>query len=247
MIQDQNFIIADENGFKGSALDSYLAAGYYRMQHSLFTTNFTQIDISKPPLPVFWLRTPVKNIVENKAVTALRKKCSAFKTTYKKASITKKVNDLYEKYRNHITFEAGETCGSYLHDNYFSNPFNGWMIEVHDENTLIAVGYFDVGKNALAGILNFYDPSYKKYSLGKYLMLKKIDCALGNDIEFYYTGYISTDTSKFDYKLFPDANVIEVLLHREQQWINYNLLGKNGLKAYVENKLVWDNKISPKS
>ena len=237
MIQDQNFIIADENGFRGSDLDSYLAAGYYRMQHSLFTTNFTQIDILKPPLPVFWLRTPVKNIIENKAVIALRKKCSAFKTTYKKATITREVDDLYEKYRQHITFEAGDSCGSYLHDSYFPNPFNAWMIEVHDNDILIAVGYFDIGKNTLAGILNFYHPAYKKYSLGKYLMLLKIDCALANDIEFYYTGYISTDTNKFDYKIFPDAKAIEVLLHRERQWVNYNLVGKDGLKAYVENKL----------
>ena len=236
MIQDQNFIIADEKGFIGSEFDSYLAAGYYRMQHSLFTTNFTQIDILKPPLPVFWLRTPVKNIVENKTVMALRKKCSAFKTTYKKATITKDIEDLYGKYREHITFEAGETCDSYLHDIYFPNPFNAWMIEIHDDNTLIAVGYFDVGKKALAGILNFYHPDYKRYSLGKYLMLQKIDCALANDIEYYYTGYISTDTTKFDYKIFPDPNAIEVLLHREKLWVKYNLLGKDGLKTYVENQ-----------
>ena len=236
MIQDQNFIIADENGFKGIDFDSYLAAGYYRMQHSLFTTNFTQIDILKPPLPVFWLRTCVNKIEESKAVTALRKKCSLFKTAYKKATITKEVDDLYEKYRQHITFEAGETCGSYLHDDYFPNPFNAWMIEVRDDNALIAVGFFDVGKNALAGILNFYDPAYKKYSLGKYLMLQKIDCALANDIEFYYTGYISTDTDKFDYKIFPDTKAIEVFFYREKQWVNFNLIDKNRLRSYLESK-----------
>lgn len=235
MIEDQNFVIAHENGFRGRELDSYLAAGYYRMQHSLFTTNFTQINILKPPLPVFWLRTPVKNIIEKKAIKALRKKCAAFTTTYKQATITKDVDDLYTLYRNHITFDAGDSCESYLHDSYFPNPFNSWMIEIHDGEVLIAVGYFDMGKIAIAGILNFYHPDYKKYSLGKYLMLKKIDCAYANDVQFYYTGYISTDTTKFDYKLFPDADAIEVLLHRERRWIRYNLIGKDGLKNYVEN------------
>ena len=237
MIQDQNFIIADENGFKGSMLDDYLAAGYYRMQHSLFTTNFTQINIQKPPLPVFWLRTPVNKIIEKKAVLALRKKCAAFKTTYKKAAITKEIDDLYALYRNYITFEAGDSCESYLHDSYFPNPFNAYMIEIHDGETLIAAGYFDMGKIAIAGILNFYHPDYKRFSLGKYLMLKKIDCALAHNFQFYYTGYISTDTNKFDYKLFPDAGTIEVLLYRERLWIPYKLLGKDGLRDYVENKL----------
>ena len=236
MIEDQNFVIAHENGFRGSELDGYLAAGYYRMQHSLFTTNFTQINILKPPLPVFWLRTPVKNIIEKKNIIALRKKCAAFTTTYKQATITKDVDDLYALYRNHITFDAGDSCETYLHDSYFPNPFNAWMIEIHDGETLIAVGYFDVGKIAIAGILNFYHPDYKKYSLGKYLMLKKIDCACANDVQFYYTGYISTDTTKFDYKLFPDADAIEVLLYRERKWIPYNSIGKDGLRNYVENR-----------
>lgn len=237
MIQAEDFILADKNGFVGSYLDRYLADGYYRMQHSLFTTNFTQIDSTKPPLPVFWLRTPINNIQENKKVAALRKKCAVFKTTFKKATITRDINDLYEIYRSHITFDAGESCISYLHSTYCLNPFNSWMVEVHDGETLIAAGYFDIGKIALAGILNFYHPAYKKYSLGKYLMLQKIDCAVANQILFYYTGYISTNTSKFDYKLFPDVNAIEVFLPIEKIWVPYNNLGKDGLKTYVERSL----------
>lgn len=237
MIQAEDFILADKNGFVGRNLDTYLADGYYRMQHSLFTTNFTQIDLSKPPLSVFWLRMPIKNIQETKKTAALRKKCAVFKTTYKKATITTEINELYEIYRSHITFEAGESCASYLHSTYCHNPFNSWMVEVHDGEALIAAGYFDIGEIAIAGILNFYHPAYKKYSLGKYLMLQKIDCAVANDLLFYYTGYISTNTTKFDYKLFPDAGAIEVFLPVEKKWVPYSVLGKEGLKTYVEKYL----------
>ncbi len=237
MIQEEDFILPDDNGFKGNTLDFLLAAGYYRMQHCVFTTCFTQIDLTKAPLPVFWLRTPVINIKQNGKIAAIRKKCAGFKTTYKNAAITDEVNKLYTLYRSHIIFEASENCQSYLHDNYFPNPFNSWMIEVHDGETLIAVGYFDLGDISLAGILNFYHPEYKKYSLGKYLMLLKIDFALANDIQLYYTGYMSTAITKFDYKIFPDVNAIEVFLPIERRWVSYATIGKEGLQAYVESSL----------
>jgi arginine-tRNA-protein transferase len=106
------------------------------------------------------------------------------------------------------------------------------MVEIRDCTRLIAVGYFDKGSNSIAGILNFYHPDYKKYSLGKYLILKKIDYALGHGIEFYYTGYMSTIYTKFDYKLYPDTNAIEVWLPVEKEWTSYNLFSKDVMDYY---------------
>ena len=108
------------------------------------------------------------------------------------------------------------------------------MIEVRDGNILVAVGFFDKGTNAIAGILNFYHPDYKKFSLGKYLILQKIEFARANRFLYYYTGYISTHISKFDYKLFPDKRAIEVYLPVEKIWVPYKLWGKEKLKEYYE-------------
>ena len=232
MIIEPHYILPDEDGIKGALLDAYLAAGYYRMQHLIFTTNQTQLDIEGDPLPVFWLRSPVKNIVDNKAATVIRKRCAPFTVAIKKAVITKEINELYSLYHAHINFTASPTCAGYLHQQDIENPYDSWMVEVRDNDTLVAVGFFDRGKNAITGILNFYHPAYNKYSLGKYLILLKIDFALANDIPFYYTGYISTVITKFDYKLFPDAAAIEVYLPIERQWVPYYLLGKPLLHAY---------------
>ena len=95
--------------------------------------------------------------------------------------------------------------------------------------------YFDVGEKCIAGILNFYNPAYIKYSLGKYLMLKKLDFARDNNFDFYYTGYISTETNKFDYKIFPDENAMQVFLPVQKQWLPYQQLGKQKLAEYFEN------------
>jgi arginine-tRNA-protein transferase len=233
MTLEENIIFPDIDGFKGPVLDQYLADGFYRMQFFMFTAHFTQIDVNVEPLPVFWLRTKVPEIRETATTAAIRNRCKLFNVVYKKAYINYETEVLYRIYRNYVTFNASESCSSYLENNYITNPFDAWMIEVRDGDELIAVGYFDRGKNALAGILNFYHPNYKKFSLGKYLMLLKIDFARKHNIGLYYTGYISTAIDKFDYKIFPEAAAMEVLLPREHVWVSYDSIGKEGLSKYV--------------
>lgn len=232
-----DFVFPNQKGFKGDLLDNYLAAGYYRMQHLLFTTHHTQLGIEQKAQPVFWLRIPVKNINESSTACAIRKKCAAFTAILTKAKINNGINELYSGYIKSIDFKAAESCNTYLHDPCIENPFQAKMLQLKDGNTLIAVGYFDIGKTSMAGILNFYDPTYKKYSLGKYLMLKKLDYARDNNIDFYYTGYISTENCKFDYKLFPDKNTIEVFLPLEKIWIPFHQMGKEKLAEYFDKNI----------
>ena len=96
---------------------------------------------------------------------------------------------------------------------------------------LIAFGCFDKGEKSIAGILNAYHPNYKKYSLGKYLILLKLKYCIQNKITYYYTGYIGIGLNYFDYKGFPDENAIQVLLHEPPTWVPYNKLGKSGLEG----------------
>ena len=72
-----------------------------------------------------------------------------------------------------------------------NNVYDTAMIEVRDQGKLIAAGIFDKGRQSIAGILNFYHPGYNKYSLGKYLMLLKIDYAIAHSKQWYYPGYTS--------------------------------------------------------
>ena len=69
--------------------------------------------------------------------------------------------------------------------------------------------------------------------MGKFLVLTKIDFALQHQIQYYYTGYISTATTKFDYKLFPDEKAVEVYLPREDKWLPFYFLGKEMLEEYI--------------
>lgn len=232
MIPGSYYILPDENGFKGKLLDDYLAEGYYRMLHTVFTTHHTQLNAESDALPVFWLRAPVHNINESKTALAIRKKCEGFTVACSTASITDETELLYNLYHSAIDFNTSGSCYACMHDSNMDDPFDSRVIEIRDGSTLIAAGYFDLGSNSITGILNFYHPAYKKYSLGKYLMLQKTDWARANNITWYYTGYICIGNTKFDYKLFPDANAIEVFLPVERIWMPFTTAGKAGLAKY---------------
>jgi hypothetical protein len=44
---------------------------------------------------------------------------------------------------------------------------------------------------------------------------------------------LSTATEKFDYKLFPDIDAVEVYLPMEKRWVPFQHYGKEGLDDYV--------------
>jgi len=161
------------------------------------------------------------------------KKAKDLQVLVKPAVINDEIRELYANYRDHIHFITSDQCDEYLHAPDTINPFDSWMIDIRDAGRLIAVGYFDKGSNAIAGILNFYHPDYQSYSLGKLLILQKLDHARTCGCQYYYTGYLSTATEKFDYKLFPDIKAIEVYLPIEQRWAPFVHFGKDGLEDYV--------------
>jgi arginine-tRNA-protein transferase len=227
-----DYILPEETGFKGVELDDYLSMGYFRMLHMLFTTFHIEDELTGKPVPVYWVRNLVNKIYENRDARRIRKKCSEYTFSYTPAVITDEIEELYNRYRNHVDFSLTTSCYDYLHVNYIEDPFDSWMIELRDQSKLIAVGFFDTGKESISGILNVYDPDYIKNSLGKYLILKIIDYALANGIPYFYTGYISSASAKFDYKTFPDQRSMEVYLPIEKIWVPYASYGKENLGVY---------------
>ena len=234
MVAGPQYYIASEERFTSDILDKFLAAGYYRMQHLIFTTNFITEPDCGTKHPVFWLRTNLKKLKTTKSATSIKKKCASFSVSFKQANITTEIENLYTQYKNSLPLNLSANCYEFLHQPQIPLPYDSKMIEIRKEEELIAIGFFDCGQKSLAGILNIYSPSYKKCSLGKLLMLLKVDYALKENMDFYYTGYFSTSLPKFDYKIFPDARAIEVFLPEENFWIAYESMSKEALNEYAQ-------------
>ncbi|TAE61200.1 MAG: GNAT family N-acetyltransferase [Bacteroidetes bacterium] len=68
-------------------------------------------------------------------------------------------------------------------------------------DTLVAVSYFDTGKDSLASLLAIYDPAFARFSPGLYTLAEEVELARELGKKFFYPGYILPGFSQFDYKM----------------------------------------------
>lgn len=216
----------------GKVLDAYLDNGFYRYGQLLFTTNY--IDYSNNWHDVFWIRTHIPSVTLSNSAQKILKQNKPFRYTITSLIITPEMEELFSLYRNHVSFDHADSIHANLFGQSTNNFFNSYVIKVYDGDLLIAFGCFDSGEKSIAGIINAYHPNYKKCSLGKYLILLKLNYCKAHNITYYYTGYIAIGLNHFDYKIFPDESAVEVFLTDTLTWDNYNKYGKEGLAPLGE-------------
>lgn len=185
-------------------LDRLLALGWYRMHQHIFTCSHVNLG---GIYQVHWLRFAIDEIHERATHRRLRKRNADFTFTiedFDSQTIRLDHRILHARYRAHIDFDGAnsiEEC--LLGDDYNGlNVFQTKCISIFHEGALVAGGYFDVGRASAASILHFYDPTYRKHSLGKFLILLTIDYLKQHGFRWYYPGYIVQGLPKMDYKLF---------------------------------------------
>ena len=214
----------------GSELDNYLSMGWYRMGQTIFSSDIMVFNGYIHTL--HWLRIAVPKINYGRSQKKILVKNNDLTVEIKPYLISAEIEELYALYKASVDFEAPDSVTYYLQDEAVSNIYNTQMIEIRDNNKLIAIGYFDSGETSIAGILNFYHPAYKNRSLGKFLMLLKIEYAIKFRKEWYYLGYIANGYDKFDYKLFPDRKATEVYDSVRKEWNPFSLPLSSGLLGF---------------
>jgi leucyl-tRNA---protein transferase len=198
-------------------LDGYLERGWFRMGQTIFTTNF--LNFKHQLYSAVWLRIVLPDLLHDRQQQKLEKRNAAFKTEIKPASITPAKEELYAKYRSGIAFEVSSSLKELMYRNALHDLYNTHEICVYDGGKLIAAGFFDMGKKSSAGITSFYDPEYKKYSLGKYLIYLKISYCKQSGLKFFYPGYFVPGYAFFDYKLGIGTSSLQYLDFSSQRWL----------------------------
>lgn len=197
-------------------LDIYLEKGWFRMGPTVFTTNF--LNFKDHLYSAIWLRVVLENYVSERTQTKLFRQNSVFRTIIGKATITDDKEKLFARYKETVAFEASASLNHLLFGRSDKSPFDTQEISVYDGEKLIANGYFDLGFTSGMGITCFYDPDYKKYSLGKYMIYLKMQYCKERQMRFFYPGYFVPGYSFFDYKLNIARNALEYLQLETQRW-----------------------------
>ena len=197
-------------------LDKFLALGWFRMRQTIFTTDI--IYFNGQVYDATWLRVRLHDFGAGKKYKVLSAKNNRFRSEIKKAVITPVHEALFASYKEGIPFENAASLHSLLYGNIERNVYNTYMIEVYDGNILIGAGYFDIGNNSAAGICSVYDPAYKKFSLGKYMIYEKMQYCKRENFTYFYPGYFVPGNPIFDYKLEIGKPAIEYFDPVQKRW-----------------------------
>jgi arginine-tRNA-protein transferase len=206
-------------GIQGKLLDRFLSQGWYRYGAAIFTTD--HIETEGLSTPVIWIRFRIRPINQFPKHRNILRKNAGFSIQIKPFVYTEELEDLHQQYLRTVSFEVAQSLPDLLEDLH-GFIYDTKLIEVRDQGKLIAAGIFDLGKDSIAGIKNFFSPDYRKYSPGKFMMLIKHRFCLEHGIPFYYPGYIAPGNPRFDYKLFLDEAATERFDSETSTWIAFN-------------------------
>lgn len=181
-------------------LDSYLARGWYRMGQTIFTTHF--LCFNHHFFSAIWVRLSLENYQFRKSLRKIiRTNQTEFQTEIRRAFIDTEKEQLYQKYKASFQGVLAPSLKDSLLDGEDFNIYDTQEVSIYDGKQLIAVSFFDQGKDSVASIMGIYDPDYQKNSLGFYTMLMEIAFCLKQKLPYYYPGYIVPGYPRFDYKL----------------------------------------------
>jgi arginyl-tRNA--protein-N-Asp/Glu arginylyltransferase len=180
-------------------LDRYLSQGWFRMGQTIFTTNF--LNFKRQLFSAVWLRIDLERFLTDKVQQKLFRMNDKFRSEFRPFVPDVAKDRLYAAYRDVISFEASSSLEQLLFRDAPFNVFDTWEVNLYDGEQLIATGLFDLGARSAEGIVSFYDPAYKKFSLGKYLIYLKIQYCRKLGLRFFYPGYFVPGYYSFDYKL----------------------------------------------
>jgi arginine-tRNA-protein transferase len=198
-------------------LDRYLEQGWFRMGQTIFTTSF--LNFKGTFYDAVWLRIRLDEFSGDNTQEKLIRKNEAFRVIVQPMRFTVAKEELYDRYRKSLSFEASPSLSNLLYGKVNYNIYETYELNVYDNDQLIAVGIFDLGKESAAGITSFYEPAYKRFSLGKYLIYMKINYCKVKGLNYFYPGYFVPGYTAFDYKLNIGKSALQYYSIESGEWL----------------------------
>jgi len=229
------FVQPGQAGFRGRLLDIILSKGYFRAGPWMYYTVTYDRDTGANGWS-YKVRVRLTDRSEKASTSRIRRSNAGFRHVMSPMRIGQAEEELYARYLASVDFEAAPTLReALLHgEAEDENPFDTQMVSVYDASRLIALGYFDVGRQAMAGILNCFDPDYRAGSPGKYLMLLKMDHARDLGMHYFHPGTVNIGDDRMDYKFFAGREAMDAYLSPADRWTPVLELDTDGLVAMYE-------------
>ncbi len=151
------------------------------------------------------LRIDAKNYTFSKNARRTFKKNIDTVFTIQEPTISNEHIALYEKYHKFMEKEKGWKNYKIRPDNYYelymagAGKF-GKEILYYIDGKLVGVDLVDFLDDAISSIYFYYDPDFRRFSLGRYSIYIQIQLAKNFNLRWIYLGYYVKDCPSLNYK-----------------------------------------------
>ena len=185
-------------------LDDYLAEGWFRRGQNIFTTRYLRNNGRFHEAT--WLRHRLSGLSYPRWFLNMQRR-SRFRVTFTTGLSSPAHELLFQKYRETRPEGWSDSLEAILYGRQSRNVFNTQIVNVYDGGRLVAAGFFDAGERSAAGICNFYDPEYARFSLGRFVYLCELQHCAEHGKEYFYPGFIAPGLPHYEHKagMLPDS------------------------------------------
>ena len=147
----------------------------------------------------------VKNFEFSKSQRRILRKNVDLQMVMQAPTVTQTHLDLFEKYHAHMKYKRDWSHEKTTPRHYYMSFVHGhgdfgYEILYHIDGQLVAVDLIDILPNGISSIYFYYDPDFDKLSLGTYSMLRQIQIAKNQELDWIYMGYYVQGCQSLEYK-----------------------------------------------
>ena len=183
------------------ALDTFdilSQGGFRRSHHIIYKPACTGCNACVP------VRIPVNRFKSSRAWRKIINRNTDLKIADVRTQVSEEQYELFQNYTNrrHNDGEMSKMSRRDYAAMVLSSPVDTALIEFRrNDEKLIAVCLMDRLVDGLSAVYSFFDPDEARRSLGSYIILRLIDEAKRQDLNYVYLGYWVSGSPKMDYKI----------------------------------------------
>jgi arginine-tRNA-protein transferase len=148
------------------------------------------------------LRLPVRDFLPNKKQRKLIRKTEHIKVVIEELNYKSIYFKIFFEHSKARFDQTDKDIGDEdnFKETFFVKTSPSYIFNYYLEEKLIAWGVVDKGEKVLNSVYFAFDPKYSKLELGKLSILKEIEYAQLNGLDFYHLGYYIEGNKSMEYK-----------------------------------------------
>jgi arginyl-tRNA--protein-N-Asp/Glu arginylyltransferase len=209
--------ILTPRGLTAAGLDSLLAAGWRPTGQLVYELDYIELD---PGQLVNLIPTRLRlagHRWSKRQRKLLRQNEDTFEVAIRPAFADAAKDDVYRLYAWAHPDKTQLWYDYHLRTESGHSFLNTWEVSVSYQGELVAFSFFDLGEKSAYGKMGVYNPAWEAHSLGLFTLFLEVDYCRQLGMDFYYPGYVSPDTPRFDYK--HRLGALELWDLRQSAWV----------------------------